>query len=166
MADGGAITVHDSVAHTRGHDSPIFCSFGGGEVGGEIHSQEVIGISEQGPAVLLSGNTYQAAFTNTSLFSNGPAIVNTRLGSNLDALDGTIVRVTSSSLSTTNPLDPVLLFMLEDIDAIFHRTELVTSASNILLHAACNADLSEGLCEPFRVTVLVSESTIVGDIRA
>lgn len=164
VADGGKLTVHESVAHVRGGDSHVFCSIGGGEAAGQIHSQGVIGISEKGPAVMLSGNTQLAALTDTTLFADGPAVVSTKLGSG--APGDTVLRVTSSSLTATNPLHPLLLFTLKDMDAILHRTELTPSPSNILLHAACTADLSEGACAPFRATVLVSESTIAGDIRA
>lgn len=164
VADGGEITIHDSVAHSRGDYSTIFCSLGGGDSLGQIHSQEVIGVSEKGLGVLLSGNTYLAAFTNTTLIADGPTIASARIGSGL--LSDTVLRVTSSSLTATNSLYPVLSFLMKDIDAIFYRTELIPSASNLLLHAACNADPSEGLCQPFRAMVLVSESTIVGDIRA
>jgi len=164
VADGGEITIHESVAHSRGQQSCIFCSLGGGDALGQIHSQHVIGISEKGPAVVLSGNTWLAAFTNTTFIADGPVMTSTKLGSSL--LNDTVLRVTSSSLTATNPSHAVLLFTLKDIDAIFYRSELIPSASNVLLQVACSGAAQAGDCNPFRAMVLVSESTITGDIQA
>ncbi|KAH8907849.1 hypothetical protein BR93DRAFT_569460 [Coniochaeta sp. PMI_546] len=165
VADGGEITIHESVAQSRADESSIFCSLGGGDALGQIHGQEVIGVSEKGPAVVLSGNTYLAAFTNSTFIAGGPAaIISTKLGSGL--LKDTVLRITSSHITTTSPNSPILLFTLKDIDAVLHRTELTPSASNVLLHAACSAVEKSGDCDPFEALVVVSESVIVGDIQA
>ncbi|OIW30944.1 hypothetical protein CONLIGDRAFT_668822 [Coniochaeta ligniaria NRRL 30616] len=165
VADGGEITIHDSIARSRAEESSIFCSLGGGDALGQIHSQEVVAISEKGPAVVLSGNTELAAFTNTTFSAGGPAaIISTRVGSGV--LQDTVLRVTTSQITSTNPTSPVLLFTLKDIDAIFYRTDLVPSQSNILLHTACSSAAQAGDCRPFQATVLMAESSIVGDIQA
>jgi hypothetical protein len=164
VADGGEITIHQSTAHVSGPYSSVFCSLGGGNALGQIHSQEVLGISKNGPGALLTGNTWLAAFTNTTLISDGPAIQSSRLGAGY--LNDTVVRVTSSALTTNNPLYPVLLFLVKDIDAIIYRSELTPSASNLLLQTGCSNSAQSGACLPFQAMVLVSESKIVGDIQA
>lgn len=165
VADGGEITVHDSVAHSRADGASIFCSLGGGDALGQIHGQGVTAVSEHGPAVVLSGNTHLAAFTNSTFLAGGSAaIINTWAGSGIHP--NTVLRVTSSQITATNPTSPVLLFTLKDIDAIFHRAKLIPSESNLLLRAACSDATQSSGCNPFRATVLVSESSIVGDIQA
>ena len=165
VADGGEITIHSSLAHTRGDGSAIFCTLGGGETLAQIHAQEVAAVSENGPAVVFSGSTYLAAFTNVTVSAGGPAaIISTSVPGGL--LPATILRVTGSRFTATGPNSPVLLSTLRSIDAIFYQSELVASASNILVHAACSAAAEAGGCTPFDAALVISESSVVGDVQA
>ena len=167
VADGGEITVSDSTAVARGPDSSIFCSFASDAVNtlSEIHAQDVVAYSGNGPIAVLLGNTYLAAFTNSSFSSGGDAaIISSSVG--VEVLSDTVLHTTSTQIKATHPDAPVLLFTLKDIYATLHLTELIPSASNVLLRAACDASAMEGDCNQFRVSTLVSESTISGDIQA
>lgn len=162
VADGGKITVSSSVAHARAVDSSIFCTLGGFD---RIDAQNVVAVSENGTAVVLSGNTFLAEFTNCTLAAGGPAaIVGAWVAGGLRA--ATSLRVTSTRVTATGPSSPVLLFTLKDINAVFYNTQLIPSASNLLLLVACTAASQAGECTPFGAVIQVSESFIVGDIQA
>ncbi|KAB5562986.1 hypothetical protein GE09DRAFT_1056730 [Coniochaeta sp. 2T2.1] len=149
VADGGYITVSESTAVLRGPESAVFCSLGSGDALSEIHAQDVSAYSENGPIAALYGNTYLAAFTNSTLYSGGrAAIISSTIGAG--ALSDTVLHATSSQIEAMNPDAPVLLFTLKDIDATFYHTELIPSASNVLLHAACDDSAAEGDCNHFR----------------
>jgi hypothetical protein len=165
VADGGGITIHQSVAHTSAEESAIFCSLGGGNRVGTIHGQEVAAVSDNGPAVVLSGNTWLAAFTNCTFSAGGAAAVISTLvpGSQLDE---TILHFTNSQVTATGPSSPVFLFTFKRTRATVHRTNLIPSASNLLTLVSCSRAEKAGDCTPFRVAVLVSESAVSGDIQA
>ncbi|KAB5560097.1 hypothetical protein GE09DRAFT_1220758 [Coniochaeta sp. 2T2.1] len=138
VADGGEITVSDSTAVLGGPENAVFCSFGSGDTLSEIHGQDVTAYSENGPIAALYGNTYLAAFTNSTFSSGGrAAIISTTIGSGAlsdTALSDTVLHTASSRIEATNPDAPVLLCTLKDIDATFHQIDIridITSRWNV-----------------------------------
>ena len=167
VSDGGNLTISQSKANTRSIGSSLFCSLETGE-GGDIHASELVAISEVSPAVWLSGPIGLVAFTNCDIKGSGPAAfisAPVKLGPSPQAT----IRIVDSNLTATGAYAPIFLLGKSDADIRLYNTKLTTSDSGIIASTACfgplNIALTAGHCDPFSVTIAVSESRPVGDIE-
>ncbi len=162
----GYLHISDSVAHTTGIGSATFYALG------EIYADNVVGVSENGPAVFMDGSqkVYLTNCDNTAGLLGGVAIF-----SSMDRQSGAVLSLTNSKLTTTGPTMPGLWFGNTIIDVSLYNSQLVTS-SGILVVANFSqitqdfdyyADYSQQPnLAPALVTVNVAESTLSGDLVA
>jgi hypothetical protein len=162
----GYLYISDSVAHTTGIGSATFYALG------EIHADNVLAISENGPTVFMDGSQ-KAYLTNcetTAGLLGGVAIFSSQ-----ERQSGAVLSLTDSKITTLGESMPGLWFGNTVIDVTLKNSELVT-ASGILVVANYSqitqdfdyyADYSQQPnLQPAEVYVNVSESTLVGDLVA
>lgn len=162
----GYIYVSDSVSHTAGVGSATFYALG------EIYANNVVGHSEQAPA-LFSDGAQKAVLENVDLTAG--LLAGTVMFSSSARQTGASLSLTNSRLTALKEDMPALWFGNIIADATIIATELNTS-SRILL-VANSSQVTQAFSyfagaeenssiQPAEVSVTVAESTLAGDLVA
>ncbi|KAL2835349.1 hypothetical protein BJY01DRAFT_252726 [Aspergillus pseudoustus] len=160
----GYIYVTDSVSYTAGVGSATFYALG------EIHAKNVVGHSEQAPA-LFSDGLQKAVLENVDLTAG--LLAGTILFSSSERRNGASISFTNSRLTTLREDMPALWFGNVIATASLVATELNTSSGVLLvantsqITAAFNHFVGveeKPTVQGAEVSVTVAESALQGDI--
>ncbi|KAL4947828.1 hypothetical protein BDW69DRAFT_189834 [Aspergillus filifer] len=162
----GYVYVRDSIAHTAGIGSAIFY------VLGEIYGTNVVGVAEKAPTLFSDGGQ-KASFENVDLTAG--LLAGTVMFSSQERLEGASISFTDSRLTTLTEDMPALWFGNVIADASIIATELNTTSGVLVVANTSQVTQSfdtfvgveqNSVIQPAEVSVLVSDSTLVGDIVA
>ncbi|KAJ5720070.1 hypothetical protein N7493_006948 [Penicillium malachiteum] len=162
----GYIYVYDSVAHAAGIGSATFYALG------EIHAQNVVSLSENGPVVFSDG-----AQTTNLLDCDCKAglLGGVAMFSSSERESGAKLNLTNTKFTTTGSLMPGLWFGNVIAEATLHNSQLVTKSGVLVVanysQITQDFDYYAGYADnnnlkPAEVTVTVTESDLTGDLVA
>ncbi|KAL4959056.1 uncharacterized protein BDV14DRAFT_194077 [Aspergillus stella-maris] len=162
----GYVHVRDSIAHTAGIGSAIFYALG------EIYGANVVGVAEKSPTLFSDGGQ-KAAFENVDLTAG--LLAGTVMFSSQERLEGASISFTNSRLTTLTGDMPALWFGNVIADASIILTELNTTSGVLVVANSSQVTQSfdafvgveqNSAIQPAEVSVLVTDSTLVGDLVA